>query len=59
MPATNITVWVEIASLVLKYGFPAVQDIIATWSEDMTDDEIRSKVKEYQARLKKPDEYFE
>jgi DUF438 domain-containing protein len=54
-----VEVWVEIASVVLKYGFPAVQEIIKTWSADMTDDEIRAKIKEYQDKLKKPEDYFE
>ena len=54
----NYAVWIEIAGLVVKYGLPAVQEIIATWSEDMTEDEIKAKISEYQAKLKRPEEYF-
>ena len=57
--SSNWQAWLDIAELVLRYGIPAVKEIIATWSDDMTPEEVKAKIVEYQARLKKPEDYFE
>ena len=54
----KLQVWIDIAGIVLEHGIPAVREIISTWSDQMTPEEIRAKVKEYQAKLKSPEEYF-
>lgn len=58
MSSVNLQAWADIAALVLKYGIPAVREIIAAWAVDMTEDEIRARIGEYRAGLMRPEEYF-
>lgn len=55
----NWNLIVELLELAAKYGVPAIKAIIDTWTNDMTPDEIKAKIEEAQARLKRPEEYFD
>lgn len=51
-------IWLDVAALILKYGIPAVRDIITAWSEDLTPEQIVEKARQSRADLKRPEDYF-
>ena len=54
----NWNLIMELLELAARYGVPAIKAIIETWSDDMTPEDIRARIEEARARLKRPEEYF-